>query len=200
MKKIILSALICLMCAVFATGCGSSTDSDLARENEELRQQLSELQGNQDSEETSDDAAMEDANTETATAATSSITEATGSDDTAGLAPFEVISMEQGATEYGFMSTYYTLKNNTDQVITNVTLTISDMDANGTIISTSYGSASVNVDPGQSIRVKALHEENPEIKSVKLDGYGYYIYDATSQTGMGEYKSGKFQNLTLAIN
>lgn len=109
---------------------------------------------------------------ETSTAPSESETTVTSTESQQ--AGIELIEQKVEKHEYGFWTTSFKVKNNTDSPINTLTLTVQELDNNGDIVNTtSPQEGTVIVKPGQSITMEGIHADDKGIKTVKVVGFDY---------------------------
>ncbi|WP_373102847.1 FxLYD domain-containing protein [Blautia obeum] len=71
----------------------------------------------------------------------------------------------------------FTAKNNTSEIINNLTLDINFLDSDGNIIGSTHPQESTRVKPDQGITISALTDSADGAASCVVDGYSYYYND-----------------------
>ena len=179
MKRMV-SAVIVLVLCLGLIGCENSDTEKLKKENDDLKKQIAVLQGDK--------------------GASVAVQNVNNGKDVSNPDPLEIIEKEQVETAHGYVSTCFTVKNNTDKIINTITLDISELDENHNIIGTTYPQKPNNLSPSQTIKIDCIHRDDIGVKYLKVDGYNYSVYDDKTDTGMGEHKKGKFkENIVLDI-
>ncbi|MDV8112739.1 FxLYD domain-containing protein [Bacillus sp. BAU-SS-2023] len=96
----------------------------------------------------------------------------------------EYVSSKVERTEDGTFESKFIIKNNTNDTIKDLDLTINELDKDGNIVDTASASASTKIKTGQSITLTGTHDKE-EIKSLELVSFTYY-------DSKGEYIEGDF--------
>ena len=90
----------------------------------------------------------------------------------------EITESEIVSREYGFWTVVFKIKNTGSVPIGDVSLDVEELDANGDILNMTYPWTEAVLDPGQSISVETVFEDNIGIKTIEITGYEYYIGEA----------------------
>lgn len=101
----------------------------------------------------------------------------------------EITESEIVSREYGFWTVVFKIKNTGSVPIGNISLDAEELDANGDILNLSSPWAEAVLDPGQSISVETVFEDNIGIKTIEITGYEYYIGEAED----GDYVEKSFK-------
>lgn len=104
----------------------------------------------------------------------------------------EYVSSKVERTEDGTFESKFIIKNNTNDTIKDLDLTINELDKGGNIVDTASASASTKIKPGQSITLTGTHDKE-EIKSLELVSFDYY--DKNEDVVEGDFPEGIIVNM-----
>lgn len=96
-----------------------------------------------------------------------------------GVPSLTIIDKKVTDHQDGYYDTAFTVRNDSNGPIYCPTLQLNELDASGNITGTTGAWASTVVQPGQTIVLEGIHEEN--VTSVQISGYGYFF--GTDQNG-----------------
>ncbi|CEN23757.1 FxLYD domain-containing protein [Paraclostridium sordellii] len=85
----------------------------------------------------------------------------------------EYVSSEVEPSSSGYIKSRFVIKNNTNDTINTISLTINELDKEGNIANTIYPQEPTKVRPGQTITIKAIDKEG-KISSLELVNFNYY--------------------------
>lgn len=100
----------------------------------------------------------------------------------------EYVSSEvKPSDEGGYFESKFVVKNNTNDIIKDVYLTINELDKDGNIVNTTSASASTKVKSGQSITLTGTHTKD-KVESLELVSFEYY--DKNENVIEGDFPEG----------
>ena len=111
-----------------------------------------------------------------------------------GDSALSVEDLSYDGEDSGFKYFSATIKNNGDKTINTLTVNFIALDSEGNICTTTYPQIPNRIEPGQTVKMDAL-TDNENVEYFTVDGYSYYVGEDTN----GEYVDGLFPVIPKAI-